>query len=407
MGRTGQILLGSAALVIGAALTIWFVWHTIKKADDPGRVAFKWFLSLLVLGAVLFIGTKAGAGGQGGAFVIAGLTAALGVFLGIIWAPHLGAVLARPITGFYDGGDEQPEHRPFYSIARAKQKRGKYHEAIEEVKKQLERFAEDYEGWMLMAEIYGNDLKDNLSAQNCLEEILRHEGHQPRNIVYTLNRSADWHLEHAADRPAARAALAEIIRRFPCSEFAHTAEQRIAHLTTDSMLASERNRPTINLTRHEGYIGLQGKIADPRPAAEDPAQTAARLVEHLTKFPKDVEAREQLATLYADHYRRMDLASDQVEQLIATPGVSPKEVAHWLNLLVDLHLRIDSDRAAAEAALHRIIDLYPKTAVAGLAQSRLAYLDGEFRRNRTSEVVKLAISDEKIGLKGQLPKRGG
>ena len=405
MGRTGQIILGSAGLLIGAALTIWFVWHTIKKADDPGRIAFKWVLSMLVFGAVLMIGSKAGSGGQGGAFVVAGLTAALGVFLGIIWAPHLGAVIAKPITAFYDGGDEAPEVRPFYSIARAKQKRGKYHEAIEEVKKQLERFPEDYEGWMLLAEIHGNDLKDNLAAQNCLEEILRHEGHSPRNIVFTLNRSADWHLEHAADRDAARAALEEITRRFPATEFAHIAEQRIAHLTTNEMLARERNRPTINLTRQEGYIGLQGKIADPRPAAEEPAQSAARLVSHLTEFPRDVGAREELANLYADHYRRMDLASDQIEQLIATPGVSQKEVAHWLNLLVDLHLRVDGDRAAAEAALDRIIELYPKSAVAGLAESRLAYLDGEFRRNRTSEVVKLVTSEEKIGLKGQVPRR--
>jgi tetratricopeptide (TPR) repeat protein len=405
MERVLQIVFGLAALLVGAALTIWFVWRTIKKAEDPGRIAYKWVISLVILVFLLYIGAQAGKGGSGGAFVVAGGAGVCGILLGILWAPHLGAVLARPITSFYDGGDAEPELRPFYSIARAKQKRGKYEEAIGEVRNQLERFPEDYEGWMLMAEIFGNDLKDNLSAQNCLETILQHQGHAPRNIVYTLNRSADWHLQHAADREAARAALEEIVRRFPESEFAHTAAQRISHLTTDQMLADQRNRPTIHLTRHDEYVGLKSQVADPRPPAEEPAQTAARLVEHLTKFPEDAEAREQLATVYADHYLRMDLAADQVEQLIASPGASPKEIAHWLNMLVDFHLRVDGDRTAAEGSLRRIIELFPGTAVAGLAASRLAYLDGEFRKNSKSQVLRLGSYEDKIGLKGQVPKK--
>ena len=404
MERLGQYLLGLAAMIIGGWLTIWFIWRTIKKSEDPGRILYKWVISFVLIAFLVFFAAT----GMGPSFAFAGpITAAIiGVILGILWAPHIGAVMAKPFTGFYDGGDEEPEARPFYSIARAKIKRGKYDEAIAEVRKQLDRFSEDYEGWMLLADIYGENLKDNKSAQECLAEILRHEGHAPRNIVYTLNRSADWHLHHNADRESARAALEEIIYRFPGSEHAHFASQRIAHLTTDQMLVEQRNRPTLHLERRDEYIGLQGKVADPRAEAQPPAARASRLVEHLTIHPHDVEAREELATIYAQHYRRMDLATDQLDQLISSAGASQKEISRWLNMLVDFHVNIDQNRDAARAALERIVQLFPGGAVAGLAQSRLAYLEGEFRKNSKSQVIKLGSYEDNVGLKGQLPRRG-
>jgi tetratricopeptide (TPR) repeat protein len=404
MERLGQYLLGLAAMIVGAALTIWFIWRTIKKSEDPGRIIYKWIISFVLIGFLIFFAAT----GIGPSFAFAGpITAAIiGVILGILWAPHLGAVLAAPFTTLYDGGTEEPEARPFYSIARAKIKRGKYEEALAEVRKQLDRFPEDYEGWMLLADIYGDNLKDNISAQECLTEILRHEGHAPRNIVYTLNRSADFHLHHNADRESARIALEEIVSRFPGSEHAHFAAQRIAHLTTDQMLVEQRTRPTLHLERRDEYIGLQGKVADPRAEAQPPAARATCLVEHLTIHPHDVEAREELATIYAQHYRRMDLATDQLDQLISSAGATQKEISRWLNMLVDFHVNIDQNRDAARASLERIKTLFPGGAVAGLAQSRLAYLEGEFRKNNKSQVIKLGSYDDNVGLKGQLPRRG-
>lgn len=407
MNRLGDFLIGLLALLIGASLTIWFIWRTIKKAEDPGRIIYKWGISFVFLVFLVFLGGKISAIGPGGAF-IGPITAAIcGIILGILWAPHLGAVLARPFTSFYNGGDVEPEVRPFYSIARAKQKRGLYQDAIAEVRKQLERFSEDYEGWMLLAEIYAENLKDNASAQNCVDEILRHEGHAPRNIAFALNRSADWHLNLATDRDSARAMLDEIVRRFPGSEYSHAAAQRIAHLTTDKMLIDQREAPTIHLTRRDEYIGLQGAIADPRPPAEEPTAAAGRLVRHLQSHPADVEAREQLAEIYARHYQRLDLAVDQLEQLIASPGATHKEIAHWLNMRVDLHRDIDQDEPAARATLERIIELFPGSAAAGLAESRLMHLTGEFRKNKKSQVLKLGSYEDNVGLKGNVPKRSG
>ncbi|HEV8543698.1 MAG TPA: hypothetical protein VGR78_14990 [Verrucomicrobiae bacterium] len=404
MERGGQYFTGLVGLIGAAALVVWFAWRTIKNSDDPGRLIMKWVLTAAVAGMFLFCLFFFG---RDGALVLPGLGAGFGVVLGIIWAPQLGAMLAKPITSFYDGGSAEVEARPFYAIARAKQKRGQYEEALAAIRGQLDKFPEDYEGWMLMAEIYARDLKDNAGAQNCIEEILRHGTHTPKNVAFALNCSSDWHLNLASDREAARFALERIVAMFPETEFAHSAAQRIPHLASDQMLAEQKERPRLALKHYDEHIGLRGEVADPRPKEDEPPAKAARLVSHLNDFPEDVEAREELAKIYADHYQRMDLATDQIEQLVASPGAGPKEIVRWLNMLADYHIRVDQDRPAAEAVLHRIMDLFPNTALAAKAESRLAYLEGEMRKNKTSQALTLGSYEENLGLKGQLPKTPG
>jgi ABC-type transporter Mla subunit MlaD len=102
----------------------------------------------------------------------------------------------------------------------------------------------------------------------------------------------------------------------------------------------------------------------------------------------------------------MELATDQLDQLITSAGTTQKEISRWLNMLVDFHVNIDQNRDSARAALERIMNLFPGGAVAGLAQSRLAYLEGEFRKNNKSQVIKLGSYENNVGLNGQLPKRG-
>lgn len=404
MGQAGQFLIGLATLIGGAGLTIWFVWHSVKKSDDPGRLLTKWIATGIVFGILVFLGASAQGAGYGGAFMIPAAGAAFGVVLGIIWAPNLGALIAKPFTSFYDGGDAEPEVRPLYSMAKAKRNRGNYKEALAAVRTQLERFPEDFEGWMLLAEINARDLKDNAAAQECIDQVLSHPHHTPKNITFALNCSADWHLSLASDRDSAAAALEKIVLMFPETEFAHAAAQRLAHLSSDKMLAESKDRPRIALTHYDEHIGLRGEVADPRPPEESPAEIASRLVAHLNEHPEDVEARESLAKIYADHYQRMDLASDQIEQLMALPGVGQREIAHWLNLLVDFHVRVSQDKTAAEEALRRIIERFPNSAVAAKAETRIVYLDTEMRRNEKSQAVKLGSYEDNIGLKGRVPK---
>jgi tetratricopeptide (TPR) repeat protein len=404
MERIASILLGTLVLFGSAALSIWAVWRTVKKAEDPGRVLFKWIISGIIFIILMFVGAGTKMGDMGSAFTVPIVAAVFGIVLGILWAPHLGAMLARPLTAFYDGGETEVEARPFYSIARANQKRGRYQEAIAEVRKQLAKFSEDYEGWMLLAEIYGDNLKDNLSAQDCINEILGHEGHAPKNIAFALNRAADWHLNLAADRDEARASLQRVVDRYPDTSFGHAAAQRLAHLATGQMLADQKERPRIALTRQDERIGLRGEVADPRPPVETADAAAGRLVQHLDDYPLDADAREELAGIYANHYRRIDLAADQLEQLIASPGVSAKQIARWLNMLADFHIALGPDRPAAEAALTRLVEEYPNTAAAANAEKRIAYMENEMRKNKTSQAMKLGSYDQNIGLMGQVPR---
>lgn len=403
MGKLASILLGLATLLAGGALAAWLVWRTVKKAEDPGRIAAKWVITVVALGILLSVGATTKMGDMSSAFIVPITAAVIGVVLGIVWAPHLGALVAKPFTTFYDGGEAEIEERPFYSIARAKVKLGRYQDAIAEVRKQLAKFPQDYEGWMLLAEIHGDNLKDNDAAQGFVQEILSHSDHAPRNVAFALGRSADWHLLHKSDREAARESLQQIIFRYPDTEFANAAAQRIAHLASDKMLADQKDRPRIALTRHEEKLGLMGETAKPVLPTEAPEAAAGRLVKHLDEFPLDAEAREELAGIYAKHYHRLDLAADQLDQLIGAPGVLPKQVARWLNMLADFHIQFAADRPSAEAALKRIADLFPNTAAAAAAEKRIAYIDLEFRRGKGSQAVRLGSYDQNIGLKGQVP----
>jgi tetratricopeptide (TPR) repeat protein len=397
MGRTFNIIAGLITLAACAFAAGLLAWRALRNSDDPWRLIFKWIVTGTLMG-YLILGTLKSP-------VYAPIVAAiLGVILGIMWAPHLGALIAKPFTSLYDGGDVAPEVRPFYSIAEAQRKKGKYNQAVVEVRKQLDRFPTDFQGWMLLADIYGGDLKDLNGAQSCVEELLRHDNHTPKNVSYALNRLADWNLSIAQDRDGAERALDWIIKLYPETEFSNQAAQRIARLTSSEMLAEKEDRPRIAVIRYEAKIGLVGESASPKPKEETPAEAAGRLVKHLDQHPLDTEAREELALVYANSYQRLDLAVDQLEQLIGSPNQPSKHVAHWLNTLADLHIRMNSDRASAVSALHRIIELFPGTAVAANAEKRGAYIDLELNKNKKSQAVRLGSYENNIGLKGQVPK---
>jgi len=122
-------------------------------------------------------------------------------------------------------------------------------------------------------------------------------------------------------------------------------------------------------------------------------------VKHLEQHPLDTEAREKLAVLYADHYKRLDLATAELEQLISSPNLSSKLIVHWLNLLADLQIRSGANYDVVSQTLHRIIDLDPKVAAPELARNRLAILRLELKSQTKPGSVKLGEYEQNIGLK--------
>jgi hypothetical protein len=152
-------------------------------------------------------------------------------------------------------------------------------------------------------------------------------------------------------------------------------------------------------------IGLLRDSSHLQPAPPDPRKLAAEYTAHLELHPLDGEVREKLAILYADHYQRLDLAADQLDQLIEQPNQPTKQVAHWVNLLADLQVRHGADAETIRRTLERIIEKFPGHPVAELAHNRLELVKLEIKGQEKSQAVKLGSYEQNIGLKRGLPRK--
>jgi hypothetical protein len=256
---------------------------------------------------------------------------------------------------------------------------------------------------LLLAEIQAENLNDLPGAETTIQRLCNQPGHPPQSVALALNFLADWHLKYGQDREAARQALEQIIARFPDSELSARAAQRIAHLAATDFLLESHEPRRIAVPPGVPDIGLLPGDQQPRAPEADPSQLVAQYVKHLEQHPLDTEAREKLAVLYADHYRRLDLATDQLEQLIAHPSQPARNVVHWLNLLADLQIRHGADYETVRQTVQRIIDLHPDTAAAHTARNRLDYLKLELKGVQKSSTVELGSYEQDIGLKRGLP----
>ena len=399
--ETTPVVRGTILLVLGIVMAIAFAGLTIRKAEDPARMAFKWVLTVII-GWVMFwkVAPVVARGGYEGAFFGVPAAAVCGLALAIVWRHQLAALIAQPFASLYDGGSLPPEPRPAYSVALARQKQGKYLEAVAEIRQQLNRFPADLEGQMLLAQIQAQDLKDMLSAEITIQQFCAQPGHAPANIAFALYSLADWRLKISSDREAARGALQQIITLLPDTEFALTAAQRIAHLgDSPGIRAAALDGKKFEVTAGVQNLGLLKSLDHLKPAEMDPAQAAAGLVEHLDRHPQDTEAREKLAVLYADHYGRLDFATMELEQMIGEPARPAKLQVRWLNLLADLQVRSGVDHAAIKSTLERIIDLDPDLAAAEAARKRIGLLKLELKGKQATPGVKLGTYEQNIGLK--------
>ncbi len=400
-----EIAFGIIALIVAVGAIVWALVHCLRRTEDPARLLFKWALTIpLVLIMVLWLGPFA-TSSQVGAFIGVPMVAACGIVLAAIWRHNIANLIASPFASLYDGGTDPPIPRPAYSIAQAKQKKGQYVEAIADIRTQLDRFPTDVEGQMLIAQIQAEDLKDMPGAELTIDHLCAQTGHAPQNIVFALYSLADWHLQVSQDREAAKRDLERVIELFPDSEFALGAGHRIAHLGSAEMLLSPNERKKFAVTEGARNLGLLRTLEHLKPVEQSPEQAAAELVNHLVQYPLDTEAREKLAILYADHYKRLDMATNELEQMISHPNQPGRLVVHWLNLLADLQIRSDASFETVQQTLQRIVDRDPKAAAATIAGNRLALLRLEMRSKEKSQAVKLGSYAQNIGLKQGLPRR--
>lgn len=389
---------GVGILAVFAALALLFIIRSVRKATEPSLILRKWIVTVPLI-IVCLVAVPI--------FSVFGLLLIVGcaAILSWMWTPHIGAAFAKPLTSLFDGGDLPPEPRPFYSIALAKQKKGLYLEAVAEVRKQLTRFPTDFEGHMLLAQIQAEHLNDLPGAELTIHRLCAQPGHAPANIAYALYTLADWHLKQGMDPDSARQSLEKVIELLPDTEFALTAAQRIAHLSSPEMLASAAEPRAYAVPRAIKNLGLLRGTPAFQPET-DPSRAAAMLVAHLEQHPLDAEAREELAKIYVDTYGRLDLAADQLEQLIQHPNQPDKLLVRWLNLLADLQIRAGADYEAVRHTLERIIELGPNLAPADNARKRIDLLRLELKAKTKSQAVKLGSYEQNLGLKRGLPGSG-
>ena len=405
MSDIGPIIRGILAVIVFGGIGGYVIVQSVRKADDPARMVFRWILTAVILWILIKkVGDFVGQGGAAGAFIGVPFGAVCGLALAFIWRHQIAGLVANPFGSLYDGGDVEPVPHPAYSMAQARQKQGKYLEAVEEVRKQLARFPTDFEGHMLLAQIQAEDLKDLPACEITIHQWINQPGHSPKNITFALYSLADWHLKIGRDREAAQRALEKIVELFPDSEFALGASHRIAHLGNLQSILSPEERRKFIVEQGVRNLGLISKHDHLKPAETSPGLEAAEYVKHLEQHPFDTEAREKLAQIYADHYSRLDLATDQLEQMIQQPNQSGRLVVRWLNMLADLQIRCGSDYETVRVTLQRIVDLYPKLAAADIAKNRMALLKLEMKSKSPNQAVRMGTYEQNIGLKqGRVP----
>ena len=133
----------SVIIIVGGG---WILWRGLKYSDEQGTLLIKIIASVaLAAGEFFFVREEVRQLHEGSApdnalaaFAIVGSILVAGALLAGLWTPQISALLFSPITNLLDGGNEKLEHRPFYSIAESRRKKGDIAGAIAEVQRQLE-----------------------------------------------------------------------------------------------------------------------------------------------------------------------------------------------------------------------------------------------------------------------------
>ena len=391
-----------AVLAGAAGLYGVFSYYALKHTDERRKMVFcliytavvvvaeTWLVHHLLAAGLTFIRS----------FAIPLSIAIAGVMLSTVWTPQLSEWLISPLTNMFDGGREQLEPKPLYSAAQARRKRGQPAEAIAEVRRQLAQFPDDFEGLMLLAGILAEDMKDVPGAEIALNNFCHRENAPPRQVFAAFIQLADWQLKLLADVDGARATLQKIIDRFPGTELALQAQQRVAHLTaTAQMFLAQHDRQAIYVPAGVHNVGLLDSTEFLKAKDPEPGHLAAAYVKQLELHPHDTEAREKLAMLYATHFQRLDLATMELEQLIREPNQPARQVAEWLNQLASYQVNLGATVATVCGTLQRIVDDFPNTPAAERAQRRLGRINSEIKGRAAGTSVKLGDYEQRAGLK--------
>jgi hypothetical protein len=348
----GAVVNGSAFTVIcWAAIT--YVWMAFTVARKVGNTPeFRW--AVLSVGLPMFLL----------AFIIG---------FGGNWSslPTALLVLLMPVVHRALYIVEAPPPVPMYGAAQGKINFGKYEDAEVEVIHQLEKKDNDFNGWMLLAELYATKYRRLDDAAQVIVDLCRDPAITEVEASVACNKLADWQLEIGGNPSAARAALDLLIQRAPHSHVARMAEMRLKQMPrTREDLLDRRKPKSIRLPAlRENAEIFSGEYATINK--HEASQEANRLSDRLRDNPNDFGARERLAILLAEHLGQVNVGIEQLRLMINMPEMMGERAAKFLAQIATWERHLNKNEQKFQTLLNEIIRVYPNTTQAYSARRQL------------------------------------
>ncbi len=307
------------------------------------------------------------------ALAILFLPAAFLIYLWGWWALGTSVMLiCAPIASYAAPVIRKPVKSPGYSRAVARMKFGKYAQAEAEILRQLETAENDFEGWMMLAELHATRFKELREAEQIILDVCLQPDISPSQISVALHKLADWQISVESDTEAAARSLDLISDRLPGTHLAYMAEMRRRQLPqTNAEYREQQEVRPVPLPATTGNVSEQ--IVADRNAADTQSTVALvnQLSEALTRNPQNISDREKLARLLAEPLGKVELAVEQIELLLGMGNQPDVKRVEWLTLIAGWQLQLLNDETAAMETLAKIIADFPNTPQAFAAQRRL------------------------------------
>ncbi|HEX5218747.1 MAG TPA: tetratricopeptide repeat protein [Verrucomicrobiae bacterium] len=382
---------------VGLSFQLQPFMPSIQNAQNAGTMWFVPFLGVMGVGLMLIasywapvtIGwllvreSRALQGEARADFRSLCLTCLAGTALPVLWLVWVGGwftlgfgalLICLPIAGYGKTVIHRPKQRPMYSRAIARMKFGKYADAEMEIIRQLEQAENDFDGWLMLAELYATQFKDIPEAEQIILEICDQPKVTPSQISVALHKLADWQIAVANDPEAADRTLQVVKARLPNTHLARMAELRRAQLPRSRHELQEQRQP-----RPIPLPALNDSSGVPTSSMTIEQATAQmnQLVAQLTRNPNNAVDRERLARLLAEPLGEVDTAIEQLELLVQMEDQIEAKRAEWLSLIATWQLRLQQDEPAALETLARVTREFPNTPQAFAAQRKISLLKAD------------------------------
>jgi hypothetical protein len=330
-----------------------------------------------------------------------------GLILWISGGSGLGFAVVAWLAPIVHGSLPQMEKQPYapsYSQAIAKLKFGKYSEAEWEIIQELEQCENDFNGWMMLAELYAVHFHDFKQAEQTVIDLCEQSDIQPSDACVALHRLADWYLQLQNDPQGARRCMEAIRRRYPKTHLDRMAALRLKRMphTREEWLEAQR-RPTVHLPAlHDELDEAEGEVA---AAGGEARQKAELYSQKLVRDPNDAAAREAFARALAQ-LDKIAAAIEQIDLLLQMQGQLSTRRAEWMGLKAAWMMKRTPESPEVMRLLRRIIRDFPNSAQAMAAQRRIFLLEerarvARFAAKRKRPRIVIRMDDSRHPVQGE------